>query len=43
VRPIKLSGQKHLPLLELADGAIVRGDTDAMVAKVSAGQLRPSD
>ncbi len=33
------SGQKLLPMLELADGTIVREETDAMVAKVASREL----
>ncbi len=36
---VALSGQKYLPVLELADGTVVREETDAMVAKVAAGEL----
>jgi glutathione S-transferase len=36
---VKLSGQKYLPVLELADGTVIREETDDMVAKVKAGQL----
>jgi glutathione S-transferase len=37
---VALSGQKYLPVLELADGTIYREETDAMVAKVKAGELQ---
>ncbi|MGI8715944.1 MAG: hypothetical protein ACR2NR_22745 [Solirubrobacteraceae bacterium] len=36
---VKLSGQKFVPVLELADGTIYREETDAMIAKLRAGQL----
>lgn len=36
---IARSGQKLLPMLELADGTIVREETDTMVAKVASGEL----
>jgi glutathione S-transferase len=36
---IALSGQKLLPVLELADGTVFREDTDQMVAKLKAGEL----
>jgi glutathione S-transferase len=36
---IALSGQKLLPVLELADGTVVREETDDMVAKLKAGEL----
>ena len=36
---IALSGQKLLPVLELPDGTVVREETDAMVAEVTAGRL----
>jgi glutathione S-transferase len=36
---VKLSGQKYLPVLEMADGTVLRDETDAMVAKVKAGQM----
>jgi glutathione S-transferase len=36
---VKLSGQKYLPVLELADGTAYRDETDAMVAKVKAGEI----
>ncbi len=36
---VELSGQKYLPVLELADGTVYREETDAMVAKVKAGEL----
>jgi hypothetical protein len=36
---VELSGQKYLPVLELADGTVYRADTDEMVAKLRAGQL----
>ena len=36
---VSLSGQKHLPVLELVDGTIYRDETDAMVAKVKSGEL----
>jgi len=36
---VKLSGQKYLPVLELPDGSIYREETDAMIAKLKAGEL----
>jgi glutathione S-transferase len=36
---IALSGHKQLPVLELADGTVIREETDDMVAKLKAGQL----
>jgi glutathione S-transferase len=36
---VKLSGQKFVPVLELADGTIYREETNDMIAKVKAGQL----
>ena len=36
---VALSGQKFVPVLELADGTIYREETDEMVAKIKSGQL----
>ncbi|MGC9222091.1 MAG: glutathione S-transferase N-terminal domain-containing protein [Solirubrobacteraceae bacterium] len=36
---LRLSGQKYLPVLELADGMVYREETDDMVAKLRAGEL----
>ncbi len=36
---VKLTGEKYLPVLELADGTVFREQTDAMVAKLKAGDL----
>lgn len=36
---VKLSGQKLLPVLELADGTVYREETNDMVAKLNAGEL----
>jgi glutathione S-transferase len=36
---VKMTGEKFLPVLEFADGTIFREETDAMVAKVDAGEL----
>ena len=36
---VALTGQKYLPALELADGTVVREETDDMVAKVTSGEL----
>ena len=36
---VELSGQKYLPVLELPDGTVYREETNAMVAKVKAGEL----
>jgi glutathione S-transferase len=36
---VALTGQKYLPVLELADGTLVREETDAMVSKLKAGEL----
>lgn len=36
---VALSGQKYVPVLELADGTVFREETDDMVAKLKAGEL----
>jgi glutathione S-transferase len=36
---VELSGQKLVPVLELADGTIFREETDDMIAKLKSGQL----
>ncbi len=36
---VALSGQKFVPVLELADGTIYREQTDDMIARLAAGQL----
>lgn len=36
---VKMSGQKYVPVLELADGTIYREETDDMIAKLNAGDL----
>lgn len=36
---VALSGQKYVPVLELADGTVFREETDDMVAKLKAGTL----
>jgi len=36
---VDLSGQKLLPVLELADGSAYRDDSDAMAARVRSGEL----
>ncbi len=36
---VRLSGQKYLPVLELADGTVYREETDDMVTKLTTGQL----
>jgi glutathione S-transferase len=36
---VKLSGQKYLPVLELADGTVYREETDDMIAKLKSGEL----
>jgi glutathione S-transferase len=36
---VAMTGDKYLPVLELTDGTIFREETDAMAAKVSAGEL----
>jgi glutathione S-transferase len=36
---IELSGQKYLPVLELADGTAYREETDEMIAKLRSGAL----
>ena len=36
---IELSGQKYLPVLELADGTAYREETDEMMAKLRSGAL----
>ena len=38
---VELSGQKYLPVLELADGTVYREETDDMVAKLKTGELSP--
>jgi glutathione S-transferase len=37
---VALSGQKQLPVLELADGTAYRAESDDMAAKVRAGELK---
>jgi glutathione S-transferase len=36
---IELSGQKYLPVLELADGMTYREETDEMISKLRSGAL----
>ena len=36
---VELSGQKLVPVLELADGTVYREETDDMVAKLKSGEL----
>ena len=36
---VALSGQKYVPVLELADGTVYREETDDMVAKLKRGDL----
>ncbi len=36
---VALSGQKFVPVLELADGTVYREETDDMIAKLRAGEL----
>jgi glutathione S-transferase len=36
---VALSGQKYVPVLELADGTIYREETNDMIAKLKAGEL----
>lgn len=36
---VALSGQKLVPVLEFPDGTVVREETDAMIAKLKAGEL----
>ncbi|HET9073561.1 MAG TPA: glutathione S-transferase N-terminal domain-containing protein [Solirubrobacteraceae bacterium] len=36
---VQMSGQKYVPVLELADGTIYREETDDMVAKLKSGNL----
>ena len=36
---VKLSGQKYLPVLELADGTVYSEATDDMIAKLKSGEL----
>jgi len=36
---IEMSGQKYVPVLEMADGTVYREETDDMVAKLEAGEL----
>ena len=36
---VELSGQKLVPVLELADGTVYREETDDMVAKLKSGDL----
>jgi glutathione S-transferase len=36
---VEMTGQKYVPVLELADGTIFREETDDMVAKLESGDL----
>ena len=36
---VELSGQKLVPVLELADGSVYREETDDMIAKLKSGDL----
>ncbi len=36
---VEMTGQKYVPVLELADGSIYREETDDMVAKLKSGDL----
>ena len=36
---VEMSGQKYVPVLELADGTIFREETDDMIAKLKSGDL----
>lgn len=36
---VEMTGQKYVPVLELADGTIYREETDDMIAKLKSGQL----
>ncbi|MBV9819746.1 MAG: glutathione S-transferase N-terminal domain-containing protein [Solirubrobacterales bacterium] len=36
---VKLTGQKYVPVLELADGTVYREETDDMIAKLKANEL----
>ena len=36
---VEMSGQKYVPVLELADGTIFREETDDMIAKLKSGEL----
>lgn len=36
---VEMTGQKYLPVLELADGTFFRQETDDMIAKLNAGGL----
>jgi hypothetical protein len=38
----ELSGQRLLPVLELADGTVYREESDAMAARVRSGELQAS-
>jgi glutathione S-transferase len=36
---VEMSGQKYVPVLELADGTVLREETDDMIAKLKSGDL----
>ena len=36
---MQMTGQKYVPVLELADGSIYREETDDMIAKLKSGEL----
>ena len=36
---VEMTGQKFVPVLELADGQIYREETDDMIAKLKSGEL----
>ena len=36
---VEMSGQKYVPVLELADGTVYREETDDMIAKLKSGDL----
>ena len=36
---VEMSGQKFVPVLELADGTVYREETDDMIARLKAGEL----
>lgn len=36
---VEMTGQKYVPVLELADGTVFREETDDMIAKLKSGDL----
>ena len=41
-RVIELSGQDRLPVIAFEDGTAYREESEAMAARIDAGELRPS-